>query len=110
MRDEIILRRLTETGPRVAELCRANREDVRHHELTGRPVLRIRQGKGGRSRDVPLSETLVALLDRYQEQERPAPPAGDPEAERADARRALVVTIRGRRIAARDVQRMVERR
>lgn len=110
LRDEIILRLLTETGPRVAELCRANREDVRHHELTGRPVLRIRQGKGGRSRDVPLSETLVALLDRYQEQERPAPPAGDPEAERADARRALVVTIRGRRMAARDVQRMVERR
>lgn len=110
LRDEVILRLLTETGPRVAELCAANREDVRDHELTGRPVLRIRHGKGGRSRDVPLSRTLVALLDRYQDEERPAPPPADSEVERADGRRALVVTIRGRRMSARDVQRMVERR
>ncbi|WP_194920675.1 tyrosine-type recombinase/integrase [Catenulispora rubra] len=109
-RDEVILRLLTETGPRVAELCAANMTDVRQHELTGMPVLRIRSGKGGRSRDVPMSETLVALLGEYQQHERPTPPASDPEADRADAARALVVTIRGRRMTARDVQRMVERR
>jgi site-specific recombinase XerD len=109
-RDEVILRLLTETGPRVAELCAANLDDVRQHELTGMPVLRIRAGKGGRSRDVPLSQALVRLLEEYQRHERPAPPAGDSEADRADAARALVVTIRGRRMTARDVQRMVERR
>jgi site-specific recombinase XerD len=106
----VILRLLTETGPRVAELCAANLDDVRRHELTGGPVLRIRNGKGGRSRDVPLSDTLVELLDRYQQHERPAPPAADAEPDRADAARALLVTIRGRRMTARDVQRMVERR
>jgi site-specific recombinase XerD len=110
VRDEVILRLLTETGPRVAELCAANLQDVRRHELTGRPVLRIRHGKGGRSRDVPLSDVLVALLERYQNEERPAPPAADSEQQRADGARALVVTIRGRRMTARDVQRMVERR
>jgi integrase/recombinase XerD len=110
VRDEVILRLLTETGPRVAELCAANVDDVRRHELTGGPVLRIRHGKGGRSRDVPLSDTLVELLERYQQHERPAPPAGDSEADRADAARALLVTIRGRRMTARDVQRMVQRR
>ena len=110
VRDEVILRLLTETGPRVAEVCAANLDDVRQHELTGMPVLRIRAGKGGRSRDVPLSQTLVSMLEEYQQQERPAPPAGDAEADRADAARALLVTIRGRRMTARDVQRMVERR
>ncbi|GAA1993976.1 tyrosine-type recombinase/integrase [Catenulispora subtropica] len=110
VRDEVILRLLTETGPRVAELCAANVDDVRRHELTGGPVLRIRNGKGGRSRDVPLSATLVELLETYQQHERPTPPATDAEADRADAARALLVTIRGRRMTARDVQRMVERR
>lgn len=110
LRDEVILRLLTETGPRVAELCAANVDDVRRHELTDRPVLRIRHGKGGRSRDVPLSAGLVGLLERYQEVERAAPPAGDSGQERADGARALVATVRGRRMSARDVQRMLERR
>ena len=110
LRDEIILRLLTETGPRVAELCAADLDDIRRHELTGTPVLRIRHGKGGRGRDVPLSPALVELIGRYQDGERPAPPAGDSDAEKADAARALIVTIRGRRMGARDVQRMVSRR
>jgi integrase/recombinase XerD len=110
LRDEVILRLLTETGPRVAELCAANLDDVRRHELTDRPVLRIRQGKGNRSRDVPLSAVLSGMMVRYQEEERPAPPVGDSEQDRADGARALVATVRGRRMTSRDVQRMVERR
>ncbi|WP_434582014.1 tyrosine-type recombinase/integrase [Carbonactinospora thermoautotrophica] len=109
LRDEVILRLLTETGPRVSEICAANRDDVRVHEETGQYVLRIRAGKGGKSRDVPLSPTLVELIRRYEQQERPRPPRELDEDARADAERALVVTIRGRRMTPRDIQRMVHR-
>jgi site-specific recombinase XerD len=109
LRDEVILRLLTETGPRVSEVCAADREDLRTHERTGQPVLHIRHGKGGKARDVPLSPVLVELLDRYQREERPAPPAGDDPDRRRDSARALVVTVRGRRMTPRDIQRMVDR-
>ncbi|MDI2129164.1 tyrosine-type recombinase/integrase [Yinghuangia seranimata] len=110
LRDEVILRLLTETGPRVSELCAANADDVRPLSGDGGGwVLHIRRGKGGKARDVPLSEALVAALAAYREGERPAPPASDPVEVRADAARALVVTVRGRRMCPRDVQRMVAR-
>ncbi|WP_436771252.1 tyrosine-type recombinase/integrase, partial [Yinghuangia sp. YIM S09857] len=108
LRDEVILRLLTETGPRVSEVCAANTDDVRRLE-DGGWVLHIRRGKGGRARDVPLSEALLAALAAYREGERPAAPASDPAEVRADAARALVVTVRGRRMCPRDVQRMVQR-
>ncbi|MGA4539280.1 tyrosine-type recombinase/integrase [Uniformispora flossi] len=108
LRDEVILRLLTETGPRVSEICAANSDDVRLGGGGGW-VLHIRRGKGGKARDVPLSDALVGVLGAYRERERPVPPAGDPAEERADALRALVVTVRGRRMSARDVQRMVRR-
>ncbi|WP_372498651.1 tyrosine-type recombinase/integrase [Yinghuangia soli] len=108
LRDEVILRLLTETGPRVSEICAANADDVRRLE-DGGWMLHIRRGKGGRSRHVPLSESLLAALAAYREGERPAPPASDPAEARADAARALVVTVRGRRMAPRNVQRMVQR-
>lgn len=106
-RDEVILRLLMETGPRVAELCAADRDDVVVDEASGGPVLVIRAGKGGSSRRLPLSPALVAALARY-EVERPAASGVDEQA-RADAARALVVSVRGRRLAPRDVQRMVAR-
>lgn len=109
LRDEVVLRLLAETGPRVAEICAADREDVRLHPETGTWVLRIRFAKGGRQREVPLSPTLVAAVEAYQERERPAVPAQLPEAVRADAERALLVSVRGRRLGARDIQRLVAR-
>jgi integrase/recombinase XerD len=114
LRDTAILRLLSESGPRVSEVCGANRADLRIHEDTGRPVLRVK-GKGRKVRDVPLSSGTRAAIDAYLEQERPAPPvASDPNDPRertrvADARRALFVTVRGYRMSARDVERMVER-
>lgn len=107
-RDEVILRLLMETGPRVAELCAADRGDVVADGVSGGHVLVIRAGKGGSSRRVPLSEALVAAFGRYERGERPAP-SGPDAAARADAARALVVSVRGRRMAPRDVQRMVAR-
>ncbi|TLW94566.1 recombinase XerD [Saccharomonospora piscinae] len=114
LRDEAILRLFVESGPRVSELCGANRSDLRLHEETGTPVLHVR-GKGRKDRDLPLSKPTAELIERYLAEERPAPPApqrvGDGVERRriADAAGALFVSVRGWRLAARDVQRMVQR-
>ncbi|MFC7484455.1 tyrosine-type recombinase/integrase [Luedemannella flava] len=114
LRDKAILCLLTETGPRVAEVCGANREAIRTHEETARPVLRV-LGKGSKTRDLPLSALTVEAIEDYLANERPTTPtAEDPRdpVQRAriqDARRALFVTVRGWRMNARDVQRMVDR-
>ena len=44
---------------RVTEVTGANRADIRVHEETGRPVLRVR-GKGNKVRDLPLTPATVA--------------------------------------------------
>jgi integrase/recombinase XerD len=49
------------TGVRRAELCRLKVADID----SGRMVLHIQQGKGGRDRDVPLSPKLLATLREY---------------------------------------------
>lgn len=114
LRDEAMLRLLVESGPRVSELCGANRSDIRVHEDTGTPVLYVR-GKGGKERDLPLSPATVELIERYLAEERPAPPRPKRPHDRAeririeDAAGALFVSVRGWRLAPRDVQRMVQR-
>lgn len=114
LRDEAILRLLVESGPRVSELCGANRTDVRAHEETGTPVLHVR-GKGGKDRDLPLSKPTAELIGRYLAEERPPAPEARDAHDRAeririqDAAGALFVSIRGWRLAPRDVQRMVQR-
>ncbi|GAA5006464.1 tyrosine recombinase XerC [Actinopolymorpha pittospori] len=113
VRDEAILRLLVESGPRVSELCGANRSDIRLHEETHTPVLHVR-GKGGKNRDLPLSKATLRTIERYLAEERPAPaqPSFRDRAERIkvdDAASALFVSVRGKRLSPRDVQRMVER-
>src|ERR1700685_3343746 len=49
------------TGVRRAELCRLKVADID----SGRMVLHIQQGKGGRDRDVPLSPRLLETLREY---------------------------------------------
>ena len=49
------------TGVRRAELCRSKVADID----SGRMVLHIQQGKGGRDRYVPLSPMLLATLREY---------------------------------------------
>jgi integrase/recombinase XerD len=49
------------TGVRRAELCRLKVADID----SGRMVLHIQQGNGGRDRDVPLSPKLLATLREY---------------------------------------------
>jgi integrase/recombinase XerD len=114
LRDEAILRLLVDSGPRVSELCGANRGDIRLHEDTGTPVLHVR-GKGRTNRDLPLSQPTVTVMERYLAEERPAPPQPTRAHDRAervkidDAASALFASIRGWRLSPRDVQRMVER-
>jgi site-specific recombinase XerD len=114
LRDEAILRLLVESGPRVSELCGANRSDIRLHEETRTPVLHVR-GKGRKDRDLPLSRPTAELIERYLAEERPAPPSPRSASDVAERRRiedaagALFVSIRGWRLSPRDVQRMVQR-
>jgi integrase/recombinase XerD len=110
LRDRIIIHLLSETGPRVAELCGANREDLRDLNLSGAgdPNWQLFvTGKRGKSRDLPLSAQLVAMIDEYQTTARPAPRSGLPEAVRADSMRALLVSRSGRRLQPRDIQRLL---
>ena len=56
-----ILMTLYATGMRRAEVCRLQTQDID----SARMMIHIRQGKGGKDRDVPLSLTLLAQLRAY---------------------------------------------
>lgn len=113
LRDEALLRLLTESGPRVSEVCGANVEDIRLHEETRSPVLSV-LGKGNKVRDLPLSPSTYAAIGRYLATARPAPGIADPNdpaaaARARDASRALFVSVRGWRLNPRDIERLIER-
>lgn len=117
LRDAFLLRLFMEGGPRVSEVCGANRSDLSvdddgNHWLT---VL----GKGRKIRRVPLSPGTREAYDAYIEHERPqAKPrtvVDRDSGERvetvpvSDAEAALVLTWRGLRMTPRDMQLMVKR-
>jgi len=58
---------LYSTGMRRAEVCSLKVEDID----SGRMLIRIRQGKGGKDRDVPLSPQLLETLREYYRWMRP---------------------------------------
>jgi integrase/recombinase XerD len=60
-RRRAILMTLYSTGVRRAELCRLRPEDIDQDRM----VIRIRQGKGGKDREVPLSLKLLDQLRTY---------------------------------------------
>lgn len=116
VRDQFILQVLIEVGPRVAELCLADRADITTDD-SGVVWFTIRHAKGGKPRRVPLSPKTADLLAEYDRQ-RPAP---RPRTKRVDgevvetvpvgdAEKALLLTWRGLRMTPRDVQLMVNRR
>lgn len=113
LRDEALLRLLSEAGPRVSEVCNANIEDLRLHEDTGTPVLGV-IGKGRKPRDIPISPATYTAIQAYLANGRREPKPnvdGDPrvEARRRDAARALFVSRNGWRLSPRDIQRMIEK-
>ncbi len=104
LRDRLVLELLYGSGLRVAELCQLDRGAFRpgnaHIEVIG---------KGAKHRRVPLSEPAAALLGAWR----------DGGSDRFDLQRlgndadrdpaALLVNLRGKRIGARDVQRILDR-
>ncbi len=106
-RDTAILRLLLEVGVRVSELCALDRSDLRIREQV--PWLLIRHGKGGKERDVPLSQGTYEVIGEWLELPRPVPPASTSEWDVEDAYRALFVSYRGRRLRPRNVQDMIAR-
>ena len=63
----VILMTLYSTGLRRAELCRLKVEDVDSERM----VIHVRQGKGNRDRDVPLSPKLLEVLRDYWRWRKP---------------------------------------
>jgi integrase/recombinase XerD len=61
LRHRTILMTLYSTGMRRSELCRLRPEDIDKERM----VVRIRQGKGGKDREVPLSPKLYDQLRAY---------------------------------------------
>jgi integrase/recombinase XerD len=61
LRHRTILMTLYSTGVRRSELCRLRPEDIDKERM----VIRIRQGKGGKDREVPLSPKLLHQLRTY---------------------------------------------
>ena len=61
LRHRTILMTLYSTGVRRSELCRLRPEDIDKERM----VIRIRQGKGGKNREVPLSPKLLDQLRAY---------------------------------------------
>ncbi|HHY66687.1 MAG TPA: tyrosine-type recombinase/integrase [Alicyclobacillus sp.] len=92
LRDIAIVYTLLYTGLRVSELCALDRDDVTIGERSGHVV--VRQGKRGKARSVPVPAEARHHLSRYL-------------AERKDGEPALFLSNYGRRISARQVQRVL---
>jgi integrase/recombinase XerD len=67
LRDRAILETLYSTGLRRAELCALDLYDLDH----AGELVRVRQGKGGRDRVVPIGEAALAAIRRYLHDARP---------------------------------------
>lgn len=116
-RDEVILRLLAEHGPTAAQIAATNTTDYDGTTLTF-PDVGATPGF-----TATLSEATTTALNRYLTDERPPPRARVTKTVRADgakvatttagaddASRALLLTWRGRRITARDIQNLVRAR
>jgi integrase/recombinase XerC len=100
VRDRAILELLYASGLRVRELTRLNDENVDMPQQ----LVRI-FGKGRKQRVVPFGEYAARALTAYLE-ERGRLGLSQPE---DDGQTPVFVSIRGRRLNARDVQRLVEK-
>ena len=71
MRDLAVIQTLLGTGLRISELANLRLEDVEVSERKGN--IRVREGKGGKSRIVPLDNRTRSALLRYVEERRKEP-------------------------------------
>jgi integrase/recombinase XerC len=93
LRDAAILEVLYGCGLRVSECVALDLDDVSEGEL------RVRRGKGGKERVVPVGAKARAALDAWRAR----------RCELAPASSALFVNARGGRVSARSVRRFVDR-
>ena len=104
-RDRAILETLYGAGLRVSECCGLDVDDYDRTRYRGRCVLRVRRGKGGKQRIVPLGGKAVAAVDDYlQVRGR----LRHPQTANQDAC-ALFLNYRGGRLTTRALQRLVAR-
>lgn len=103
LRDDAILELLYGSGLRVSELCTLDVGDISLTEGAA-----IVHGKGSKDRRVPLSRPASSALSAWLDGGREA--HTDPAHVDPSATRALFHNARGKRIGARDVRRIVDRR
>lgn len=97
LRNRALLTLLTVAGPRVSEVCRADRQDFTGL-ASGQVWWRI-IGKGQHERSIPLSRDVMDLVvAAWEAQPEPAP----------GAERAAFLTMRGNRLNPRDVQNLCQ--
>jgi integrase/recombinase XerC len=98
LRDQAMLELIYSTGLRVSEACALDVTDI-DRDRYGVPIVLVRKGKGGKSREVPLGGAADRAVTAYLPARR-ALHASDT---------ALFVNASGERITPRSVQRMVKR-
>jgi integrase/recombinase XerC len=98
LRDRALLELVYSTGLRVSEACSLDIGDIDKSRYAT-PLVLVRRGKGGKSREVPLGEHAARAIADYA-QARAELGAHPP---------ALFVNASGERLAPRSVQRMVAR-
>ena len=98
LRDAALLELLYGTGLRVSEACGLDVSDV-DRDRYGVPILLVRHGKGGKSREVPLGGAADRALVAYLPARRALAAQGP----------ALFVNAHGGRLTPRSVQRLVKR-
>ena len=94
LRDQALLELIYSTGLRVSEACALDTTDI-DRDRYGVPIVIVRHGKGGKSREVPLGGAADRALQAYLSARR--------------AGTALFVNATGERLTPRSVQRMVKR-
>ena len=102
-RDHAIVEVLYASGVRVSEICGLNLGDIEAGTEGG--LIRVRGGKGGKDRVVPIGEPAIIALQIYREHRdvlRTRKDVTDP--------RALLLNWRGRRLSSRSVRRIVDDR
>ena len=98
LRDQALLELVYSTGLRVSEACALDVGDIDRGRYAT-PLVLVRRGKGGKSREVPLGEVADRALVAYEAARR----------ELGVTSAALFANARGGRLAPRSVQRMVAR-
>ena len=105
LRDQALLELLYSTGLRVSEACALDTTDI-DRDRYGVPIVVVRRGKGGKSRDVPLGGAADRALLAYLPARRSLVRDGHIA---AASGQALFVNAWGERLTPRSVQRMVKR-